>query len=130
MSLTAIDSVVTVLKLVSLDVARMVMLWLVAVSASRAAATVTTPVLASMAKEAAGIIVEAVADRVAAIGIGRIGRDADGGTHDGIFVDGIGGRIRIAHRADRPFIDIRNVDRKRLAGGCCHHRWWPALVML
>ena len=47
-SLTAIVKRCVVLKLVSLLVARTVMLWLVAVSASRPPATVTTPVLASI----------------------------------------------------------------------------------
>ena len=93
-SLTAIDSVV-VLKLVSLEVARIVMLWLVAVSASRAPATVTIPVLAIDREQSAGIVIERVADRVAAVRIGGVGRHADRGAHDRIFVDRIGCGIGI-----------------------------------
>ena len=68
-------------------------------------------------EQSAGIIIEAVADRIAAVRIGRIGRDADRGTDDGVFIDRIGRGIGVAHRADRTFVDIGDVDRKRLAAG-------------
>ena len=55
---TAIDSVV-VLKLVSLEVARIVMLWLVAVSASRAAGDGDNARVGVDGEQPAGIIVEA-----------------------------------------------------------------------
>ena len=95
MSLTAIDSVV-VLKLVSLEVARIVMLWLVAVSASRAAGDGDDARVGIDRKQSARIIVEAVADRIGAVRIGGIGRDADRGADDGVFIDRVGRGIGVA----------------------------------
>ncbi len=57
-SLTEIDKVV-VLKLVSLDVARIVMLWLVAVSASRAAGHGHNTRVGIDGEQTTGIIIQA-----------------------------------------------------------------------
>ena len=69
------------------------------VSRSMAAAVVTTPVLTSIWNSPSGIAGQAVGDRIVGrIQIKGVGRQADGGSHGHILVDGIGGRIAIGRR--------------------------------
>ena len=54
-------------------------------------------------EQAAPIVVEAVSDRIRTIRIGGISGDAHSGTHDGIFIHCIGGRVGITHRTEDLF---------------------------
>ena len=79
----------------SVDVARTTIAWLAAVSKSSAPATVTTPVLASMAnRPPASLSSEYVTVSVAS-GIGGKRRHADGGADRGILGDGVRRTVRV-----------------------------------
>ena len=65
--------------------------WRRATSRSMAAAVVTTPVLASIVKQAVRVAGQTVSDRVVGrIQVEGIGGDADGGADDGVLRDFIG----------------------------------------
>ncbi len=107
----------SVVKLPSVLVARMVMLCEVAASklSSVPSATVTTPVLALIAKRSAGAIVQRVGDRVGrAVGVAGGGGDANQAAVGGVFGEAVGGRVTVADRRDVEFIDIGQTDREVL----------------
>ena len=68
----------------------------------RLPATVTTPVLASMANAPAVVVLQAVGDRVGGgIGVAGRGGDADRGAVGRVLVDGVGRGVGVGDRARR-----------------------------
>ena len=65
----------------------------------------------------AGGVVEAVADRIGAVGIGSERGDAHGRAIGGIFGNRVGGAVAVRDGADVELIDIRKIDGEGLSRG-------------
>ena len=59
-------------------------------------------------------IVEAVGDRVGAVGVGGEGRHTNGGAIGGILGNGIGVAVAVGDRADVEFVDVGQRNREAL----------------
>ena len=74
-----------------------------------------------------GVAGQAVGDRIVGrIQVKGIGRQADGGSDDHIFIDGIGGGIAVGGRRDIEFVQIVDGDIEDLCLASSHRCWWPA----
>ena len=83
----------------------------------RAVGDSDNPAVGVDGEPAAGGVGQAVADRVGAIGIGREGRDSDGGAVGGVFGDAVSRAVAVGDRADVGLVSIREIDRKCLSAG-------------
>ena len=66
---------------------------------------------------ATGGVVEAVADGIGAVGVGRQGGHADSCAVGGVFGDRIGGGVAVGDRADIGLIGVAQIDRESLGAG-------------
>ena len=70
-----------------------------------------------MVEQTAGIVGKGVRDGIGSVCIGGQGSDADRGSNYCIFTDRIGGSVTVSYRTNGRFIDIRDIDGKRLTAG-------------
>ena len=68
-------------------------------------------------KASAGVVIEAVADRVRCVGISRQSRDANGGSVSGILRDRVGAAVVVRDRADVGLVGIAQIDGEGLGAG-------------